>query len=516
MIHEESLEKKFVNKWFWLYLFTFLSAPLWYVINIILSSDLTPQEFWMIYAVIGLLSIIGIFSDMGLTESLNYFLPKYILKKDYSRTKYLLLFVLIFQVFTSIVVACILYLLAPVLAMYFFHEPDIIPIIRVMCLFFLWMHITQVFSSFFWAIQNVKIQKFIEFTRSLITVIWSLILFMSDSNNVLSYCLVWVYGIYLSWIIWALIFYFFYYRTFFRVWVTFDTDLRKSFLKYSLGTLLSANVWTLLHLTDQLFITYFLWVTETWIYKIYLSLVNIPFIFAGPILAFLYPVIAELGNTGQVEKIQTIFRIFSSYISVFLLWAWGFFIITGEALAGMFFQENYLNSWEALYFIAWFLFLNWLIQINFQILSWLGHIRKRIEILTKTLIVNICLTFMAIMSYQNQIIPFPSGSSATSFAIGLSWIYLWYLSYKAIGKYGVGFDWKFFLSNLFIVIITSCICIYLWSILGMREYTWVWRWTYVLSVWFAILFCFSIFTLTNWWKIRDFFTLIKQVRSGNL
>jgi hypothetical protein len=32
------------------------------------------------YGVISLLSLVGIFSDMGLTESLNYFLPKHILK----------------------------------------------------------------------------------------------------------------------------------------------------------------------------------------------------------------------------------------------------------------------------------------------------------------------------------------------------------------------------------------------------------------------------------------------------
>lgn len=37
---EESLSRKFIRRGFWLYLFTFLTAPLSYTIKIILARDL--------------------------------------------------------------------------------------------------------------------------------------------------------------------------------------------------------------------------------------------------------------------------------------------------------------------------------------------------------------------------------------------------------------------------------------------------------------------------------------------
>jgi O-antigen/teichoic acid export membrane protein len=44
-------------------------------------------------------------------------------------------------------------------------------------------------------------------------------------------------------------------------------------------------------------------------------------------------------------------------------------MMTGEEIAGLLFGPEYLSSGIALYFIAPFLVLNVLIQINFQILG---------------------------------------------------------------------------------------------------------------------------------------------------
>ncbi len=48
----ESLTKKFIERGMWIYLFTFLSAPLGYIIRITLTHDLSPEYIGIIYGAI--------------------------------------------------------------------------------------------------------------------------------------------------------------------------------------------------------------------------------------------------------------------------------------------------------------------------------------------------------------------------------------------------------------------------------------------------------------------------------
>ena len=80
---EETLAEKFIKKGFWLYLFTFLIAPIGYIIKVTLSRDLSPYDFGMFYGIISFIILLSAINDLGCTDSLNYFLPKYLIQKDY-------------------------------------------------------------------------------------------------------------------------------------------------------------------------------------------------------------------------------------------------------------------------------------------------------------------------------------------------------------------------------------------------------------------------------------------------
>lgn len=185
------------------------------------------------------------------------------------------------------------------------------------------------------------------------------------------------------------------------------------------------------------FLTYFLGVYDAGIYAIYLSLVGIPFIFLSPLISFLFPVISEIGGRGEKAKIKTIYSTFSTYASVIIAWMAGLFFVSSEEIAAFLFGETFLGSGIALYFVAPFLIFNILVQINFQILGGLGFVRKRIEILIWTLLLNISVNLICILGYKYGYIPFPNGSAAASFSVGISWILMWFLSYRAIHEYTV-------------------------------------------------------------------------------
>ena len=105
----ESLGEKFIRKGFWLYFFSFISAPIGYILKIIFSYNLTIDELGILYGVISLVGLLTVYHDLGLTESLNFFLPKYIVKNDWVRVKSLLFYAFIAQVVSSLIIGSILY-----------------------------------------------------------------------------------------------------------------------------------------------------------------------------------------------------------------------------------------------------------------------------------------------------------------------------------------------------------------------------------------------------------------------
>lgn len=516
LLKEESLSRKFITRGAWIYFFIFLAAPLGYITRIILTGELTPEEVGIIYGTMSLLSLLGTYTDFWLTESLNYFLPKYIIKNDYIRVRYLLSTTLWTQIITSSIVSIGFFFWSRWISDSYFHTLEAKGVIEILSLYFIGSHLLQVILTFLNAIQNIKAQKTLDFIRTLMVALWAGILLLSGTGDIIRYTWIWIIGIYTALISWGIYFYRTYYRLYLDVPSQRDLHLRKVFFQYSLGTLFSANVATVLHQVDLQFLTYFLWVYNTGIYSIYLSLVGIPFIFLSPIISFLFPVISELGGKGEESKIQSIFQIFSTPLAVIMIWIGVIFFLSGNALSWLLFGDRFIASGEALMFIAPFLVLNVLFQMHFQILWWLGHVRKRITILVWTLWVNIGTNLFCIIWYKYWVLPFPSGSAAASFSVGISWIFMWYLSYRAVREYAVGFDWIMFTKNLMMALLMVIAWKVLWNDINSTLWNHEWRTQYIPTIWLAFWLSLIIFSILNRWSISHLIDTIKKVKNGTL
>lgn len=116
-----------------------------------------------------------------------------------------------------------------------------------------------------------------------------------------------------------------------------------------------------------------------------------------------------------------------------------FMFVFGPAFASILFGEKFLMSGVILQYSAFFIVLNFLLQINFQILAGVGRIKERVKILLVGLAFNIPLNLILIHFY---------GVVGSALAVGLSWIPIWYLSDRATRAYSGAFDFRFFLKNL--------------------------------------------------------------------
>ncbi len=492
----ESLSEKFIKKGFWLYFFTFIIAPIGYIVKVMISRDLSVEEVGILYGIISFLMLLSVYNDLWCTESLNYTLPKLIVKNDYPRAKYIFFIAAKVQIVSSFVIIGLIMLLIPWLEKYYFHA-QVGEILRVGILFFLGINIFHLATILFSVAQDTKYHKWSELSRLVVTLTGTMILFFTDNWNTYNYMIVWVIGVF-AWAIFSASFsYLRYYRPFFSgVQKERDLTERKNFLKYSLWTLVTANIATVLSQIDMQLIIVFLDQKSVWYYSNYLSLIGLPFIIISPIVGFLLPVISELSGRGEKQKIQILTKEFSTIFTIISIWVSVFFFQFGEGVSVLFFSEKFRTSWEILQYSAPFIFFNFLNQIAFQLLSWTGNVRKRIEMLSITLAINIPLTLICIHS--------PLWVHWAALAVGISWVPLWYMSRQATREYQSPIMTPTFWRNIAWALMASLLCYVSYKMYNINI---------LFGFFIAISVYMSIFLLINKGTLLGFLKTVKRVRS---
>lgn len=496
--NKETLSEKFIRKGFWLYLFAFLTGPIWYLVKVLISRDLSIDEVGIIYGIISFVSLLAAYSDLGFTESLSYYLPKYIVKNDYARWKYILRLVIVCQIISSLTIYFLIYVLAPWLSRYYFKS-DIVEILQVAGLFFIGANMLHFSKAIFLSAQDTKLQNGSEFFRLIVTALGVSILFFSDLGNTKDYMIAWIIWLFFGvafWSFWAIKKYYIPY--FHSVELKKDTVLRGEFFRYSLSTLFAGNVATVLSQIDMQLIIYLLSTTDVGYYSTYLSIMSIPFMIFWPIITFLFPVISELSGRGDHEKIKMVVQKFWNYFLILSIWASVFLFIYGKNITIFLFWEKFHLSWEILQYSVPFLAFNVMSQISFQALAWSWEIKKRIEVLIITLIINVSLNIFFIELLWVK---------GSALAVGISWIVLFILSVKATKIPFVIEDIRWWIYNIITLSVSVFLSIILIKSLNL---------SIVNEIILAILLYVSIFLVTNAKFLQDFLSMIKRSRAKNI
>jgi len=71
-----------------------------------------------------LISLLSAYNDMGMTDSLNYFIPKFITEKRYDKVKSILMYTLIAQMTTGISIALFFFFGADFIALNYFKSAE--------------------------------------------------------------------------------------------------------------------------------------------------------------------------------------------------------------------------------------------------------------------------------------------------------------------------------------------------------------------------------------------------------
>ena len=507
ILQEETLSHKLINKWFRAYVFAIFTAPLWYFLRLLASNTLSVADVWIFYWVLSLIWILYTYNDLGLTESMQYFLPKYRLEGKKWQIKNTIWLSFFMQMITWIIIFCLLFFNAEWLAIHHFHSIEAVNVIKIMSFYFLWTNLIQVCCSIFGSFQDTFSSWLTWFCNSLSVLIFSVIFWISVSFNVSLFAL--------AYIIWVAVW----------IWIwliqiikkynhllrlprdKLDKELIATQFKYAFWVFLTANIWTLLWNVDQQLVVNKLWAESSWYFTNMLSLLNIFFIIVSPLLGLIFPITTELSARKEKEKMKLLESTMYTCFAFLTIVIWWIFLVFWQEISVFLYWEKFRFSWELLQILWPFLIFNCLNSLNFSLLAWYWKIKERFKILLVSLIVNVTCNVLALFVFNLDL-------HAVIAVLALSRIvqFVWWLIYIR-KRYPFNFDWRFFFKNVLIVW-TLCILFYriknistlFYSNQNRRQLLFMLAGICMIYVWIIAWF--------NRWKIKSLLNEVKKVRKS--
>jgi len=456
LLSDETLSQKLIKKWFWLYFFGYLIAPLWYLIRLIISNspEVSVADFGVMYSIISLVTFLCTYNDLGLTESLRFFIPRFYIKKEYNNIKTTIRLSLWTQLLTSLLIAAWLRFWSDWLSIHYFRNEHAWIILKYFCMYFTLTNIFQVLQSIFISFQKTFEQQLTSFIQSATTLIFIVFCFFSWRWNIERYSISWILWLFI-WIV-AASFLYKKYRWKIMQWkFKWDKEVLSKYVKYALWAFIWSSIGTVFWQIIQQMVLYFLGAENAWYYSNFLSLFYIGTTLIGPIMGLIFPLVSELVEKKDKSKLWLLYSFFYNYFSILILSLATLFIVLGPEMSIALFGNEYLTSGILLSQVGIFLLFSLLSQFNYNTLAWMWKVKERVYITWIACILTIISAYVLIRLFD---------ISGAWIAFWLSTFYSWGLSLLLLKKenFSLKFDWKFIIKNM-LLFIALWIAIFFWK-----------------------------------------------------
>ena len=500
LLIDQPLWEKLIKKWFWLYLFAYLSAPAGYLIKVLVSNSLSVADVGILYTIVSLITILNVYNDLGLTESLQYFLPRYRIKKQYNYIKTSIYFSLIAQIFTAILIAIFLWFGAPWLAVHYFHSPEAVDILKYFCLYFLWINIFQVLQSIFIAFQDTFNSQFTELIRNWAILWFTFFFFITGQWNISNYSLNWILwlavGILIAWIIFWIK-----YRKHILQWkIVIEKPMLTEYIKYALRCFLWLNVIMLFGQITQQIVIVMMGAEAAWYYTNFISLFTITNVILWPIMWLIYPLTSELIAKNDSEKLSSLFNFFYTYFTIAALSLSCLLLVLGPEIALIVYGKKFILSGILLSRSSIFSVLTILFLFNYVVLAGIGKVKERVKILWIATAINIILDIVLIRYLWIY---------WAIISLMASWSILFVLSYRMIVKiYKIKVDRKFMIKNTIVIVILTIIVYIIKNKIFVFDDIMRYR-----NLWLLILITIWFYLLFIWFNYKKILLLKKELKN---
>ena len=497
LLQDETLSQKLIKKGFWLYLFSYLVAPAGYLVRLLISNspEVSVQDLGVLYSIISLIAFLNVYNDLGLTESLQYFLPKFWIRKEYNHIKTSIWLSLGTQILTSLFIVWGLLLGNERLANNYFHSEHAETILQYFCIYFLGINLFQTLQSIFIAFQKTFEYQVIDFVKMRSIVWFTAFCFFSGRQSIERYSLNWLIGLWI-WLVLGSVIYFRKYRApLMQGKFERDKPMLRDYSRYALWAFIWANVGNLFGQIIQQMVIYFLGAEAAGYYANFLSLFLIGNMLFAPIMTLLFPLVSELIEKKDKKKVWILCSFFYSYLSIGILIFSAFMMLFSREITTLLFGEKFLASGDLLWWFSLFQIFGIFAGFNFSLLAGLGKNFVKVISRWSSVVVVVLLWLYWLKMYWMRF-------AGLIYILGnlILWLSSWYFVLQEI---------KLHLDLKFITINILALTLLIWGIYWIKISFW---WTDIVSMVCSGLLICSISYLINRGKIWHLYHEIIKLR----
>lgn len=401
LLPDESLAVKLKKKGIWIYVLSFIVMPCSYVIKAIVSDELSVGDVGLMYSILGFVGILSVYNDLWLTDALQYYIPKYIVQKNFKKLLGIIYVVVLFQLCSGLLLGGGMFFAADRLATHYFSSPAVASILQYFGIYFLLLNIFQAMQSFYFALQHVKIEKSIELLRMSLVALLTIWAWQASLLTLHTFALARLLGLSGALLISVIIFRRYYYKKFF----TWSSEITKHdisiWLSYGFRSLLWANARTIISQIDLQIILYFVGKEPAWYRTNYMSITSLLIFVFVPILALCFPVFTELIEKKRFLELQKARKLLLVGILLYGILIWLLAQFYGKEIVTMIFGEKYDVTGQILVYSAWVLFTPLLGVLNFQYIRSFWKIRQVALMQMVVLVIHIIVSVALMMFTKN-------------------------------------------------------------------------------------------------------------------
>lgn len=486
------------------YIAAFATAPLQYILRIIVAGNLPLEQVGMYYSLLGIVWIVAVYNDLWFKEAIGYFYPKYLAEKEYNKSKTLLFFTLWFQLITSLILAALLYYFSWLIAFYYLDDISATFVVKIFWLYLLcyiiynfidWLFL--VFQDGFWN-KLISLLNYILLIGIAALVPYGLFEFMGVKSNLTGFVLAQILPSAIGIVIATVVIWRKYRGVAFRGGFERDWAEYKKVQLYSLWVLFTNNLVFLIGQIDLQFTTFLFWTKEAGLYSYGMMLTNLLVTLLSPIGAMLYPLISHLKSRQQDKTLEFLLKGALNYLGTIAAVGSLFLFTYSGHIASFLFGQEY---WEAGEIVRWnlpFVFFGLISGLLFMVYAGMGLVKKRIKVLLWAFIINIVCNF-ALSTLL--------GVHGVALTVGLTWMMMFLFSYWDLQKHGapVAMDRKFIGYNLIVAFVAL---FWLYELFPLDLST---RLQVGLSIGYAGMMFAAILVLANLGRLKDIIRFGKQM-----
>ena len=479
------------------FIMSMLAAAVAYVTRIVMARNLSPEEYGLFTAVFVFINFFLFFRDLGIGNALSKYIPEFLVKNKFSYVKSAIVFVFLFQLFSSFILVVILFIMAPYLAENYFKNPLAEPILKLLFFYIFGSVIYRMFRHVSNGFQNIKLFSIFAFLKNI--TLLSIILFLFYLKK----------GIYAPVIAYALVCYIVVIITFPLIWKTFPISkykmkgfrvVTKKLFLFGLPLFATSIAGKFITNMDTLILTNYRSLAEVGVYNVVLPSAMIFLSFSFAISAVIFPMFSELWAKKDIKRIAEALRLIQRYSFVIILPPAIIVISFSKFFIETFFGSNYVSGSLSLQILMVGMLFYVVAGVNNNIISAIGKPKTVAKIIFLVFIFNTVFNIILIPKF---------GIEGAAFTTSLSYLIILILSTnRVVHNIPVKYPKIIWVKILFSGFVFFSVIKYIRGILSINPW-----WELIISVGIAFLVYLGIvyaYQIVNVKEMKMYFRILRK------